>query len=83
MVHGLGSDDSLHKPIGRLSVISYGVGHMLNDMTSACWFTYLLVFITDIGLSPRYVLETLVMYFRMIYFSMSLLPIILFTAVNA
>lgn len=31
----------------------YGVGHMLNDITSACWFTYLLVFLTDIGLSPR------------------------------
>lgn len=27
---------------------------MLNDITSACWFTYLLLFLTDIGLSPRY-----------------------------
>ncbi|KAI3444920.1 hypothetical protein Pfo_001585 [Paulownia fortunei] len=26
---------------------------MLNDITSACWFTYLLVFLTDIGLPPR------------------------------
>ncbi|RZS10446.1 hypothetical protein BHM03_00041673 [Ensete ventricosum] len=26
---------------------------MLNDITSACWFTYLLLFLTDIGLSPR------------------------------
>ncbi|KAA8520306.1 hypothetical protein F0562_014562 [Nyssa sinensis] len=31
----------------------YGVGHMLNDVTSSCWFTYLLVFLTNIGLSPR------------------------------
>ncbi|XP_071931595.1 uncharacterized protein [Coffea arabica] len=40
------------KPLRRLSVFYYGVGHMLNDITSACWFTYLLVFLTDIGLSP-------------------------------
>jgi Na+/melibiose symporter-like transporter len=26
---------------------------MLNDLTSACWFTYLLIFLTDIGLSPQ------------------------------
>lgn len=43
------------KPLGRCSVFTYGVGHMLNDITSACWFTYLLVFLTDIGLSPGYV----------------------------
>ncbi|XP_024992326.1 major facilitator superfamily domain-containing protein 12-like isoform X1 [Cynara cardunculus var. scolymus] len=39
--------------VARGSVFFYGVGHMLNDITAACWFTYLLVFITDIGLSPR------------------------------
>ncbi|GJT65776.1 major facilitator superfamily domain-containing protein 12-like protein [Tanacetum coccineum] len=39
--------------LGRWSVLFYGVGHMLNDITAACWFTYLLVFMTDIGLSPR------------------------------
>ncbi|GJU05302.1 retrovirus-related pol polyprotein from transposon TNT 1-94 [Tanacetum coccineum] len=42
-----------HVAIGRWSVLFYGVGHMLNDITVACWFTYLLVFMTDIGLSPR------------------------------
>lgn len=47
-------DDSFSKPVGRLSVFYYAVGHMLNDITSACWFTYLLLFLTDIGLSPRY-----------------------------
>ncbi|KAL5708499.1 hypothetical protein ACHQM5_019290 [Ranunculus cassubicifolius] len=48
------SDEELcTKPLGRLSVVYYGVGHMLNDITSACWFTYLLVFLTDIGLTPR------------------------------
>nr|XP_019704185.1 major facilitator superfamily domain-containing protein 12 isoform X2 [Elaeis guineensis] len=41
------------EPLGRLSILSYGAGHMLNDITSACWFTYLLLFLTDIGLSPR------------------------------
>lgn len=25
---------------------------MLNDLTAACWFTYLLIFLNDIGLSP-------------------------------
>lgn len=53
MVNAMGDEDSCAKPLGRLSVFYYGVGHMLNDITSACWFTYLLVFLTDIGLSPR------------------------------
>ncbi|KAJ0966271.1 hypothetical protein J5N97_027409 [Dioscorea zingiberensis] len=39
--------------LGRCSILSYGAGHMLNDITSACWFTYLLLFLTDIGLQPR------------------------------
>lgn len=41
------------EPLGRCSVFYYGVGHVLNDITAACWFTYLLVFLTDIGLSPQ------------------------------
>ncbi|RZC56790.1 hypothetical protein C5167_015648 [Papaver somniferum] len=56
MVHVMGDEESISswvKPLGRLSVLYYGVGHMLNDITSACWFTYLLMFLTDIGLSPR------------------------------
>ncbi|KAK1571575.1 hypothetical protein Q3G72_019412 [Acer saccharum] len=46
-------DDSFTKPLGRRSVTYYGMGHMLNDITAVCWFTYLLLFLTDIGLSPR------------------------------
>ncbi|KAL1300184.1 hypothetical protein AAHE18_18G159800 [Arachis hypogaea] len=46
-------DDSFTKPLGRWPVFYYGMGHMLNDITAACWFTYLLLFLTDIGLSPR------------------------------
>lgn len=49
----MGDDDSYSKSVGRWSVFYYGAGHMLNDITSACWFTYLLLFLTDIGLSPR------------------------------
>ncbi|XP_047951409.1 major facilitator superfamily domain-containing protein 12-like isoform X1 [Salvia hispanica] len=45
-------DDSCTRPVKRWSIFFYGVGHMLNDVTSACWFTYLLVFLTDIGLPP-------------------------------
>jgi Na+/melibiose symporter-like transporter len=46
-------EDPSTKPLGRLSVFYYGVGHMLNDITASCWFTYLLLFLTQIGLSPR------------------------------
>ncbi|KAK3028539.1 hypothetical protein RJ639_037708 [Escallonia herrerae] len=52
MVDGVGIEELCTNPLGRCSVFYYGVGHMLNDITSACWFTYLLVFLTDIGLSP-------------------------------
>lgn len=45
---------SYPKTVERWSVYCYGVGHMLNDITAACWFTYLLVFLSDIGLTPRY-----------------------------
>ncbi|BFI34273.1 major facilitator superfamily domain-containing protein 12 [Marchantia polymorpha subsp. ruderalis] len=48
---------SLYGPTGlllpRRSILSYGTGHMLNDLTAACWFTYLLIFLTDVGLSPQ------------------------------
>ncbi|XP_042508245.1 major facilitator superfamily domain-containing protein 12-like [Macadamia integrifolia] len=53
MVNSSEDEESCSKPLGRVSVVYYGVGHMLNDITSARWFTYLLVFLTDIGLSPR------------------------------
>ncbi|KAG9157143.1 hypothetical protein Leryth_019097 [Lithospermum erythrorhizon] len=44
-------EDTRSNLLGRGSILYYGVGHMLNDITAACWFTYLLVFLTDIGLS--------------------------------
>ncbi|RDX66903.1 Major facilitator superfamily domain-containing protein 12, partial [Mucuna pruriens] len=47
------ADDTYTKILGRWPVFYYGMGHMLNDITAACWFTYLLLFLTDIGLSPR------------------------------
>lgn len=52
MINDMEDEESCTKPLGRWSVLFYGVGHMLNDITSACWFTYLLVFLTDIGLTP-------------------------------
>lgn len=45
-------DESFNKALGRRPVFYYGMGHMLNDITAACWFTYLLLFLTEIGLSP-------------------------------
>ncbi|CDY23426.1 BnaC04g49540D [Brassica napus] len=53
VIVGESEDVSFTKPLGRLSVFYYGVGHMLNDITASCWFTYLLLFLTQIGLSPR------------------------------
>lgn len=44
--------DANDQLLPRKAVFFYGIGHMLNDLTSACWFTYLLIFLTDIGLSP-------------------------------
>ncbi|KAL6656844.1 hypothetical protein ACP70R_004624 [Stipagrostis hirtigluma subsp. patula] len=52
MENELSSEAELDEPLGRVSIFSYGSGHMLNDITSSCWFTYLLVFLTDVGLSP-------------------------------
>jgi hypothetical protein len=40
-------------PLQRRSIFVYGTGHVLNDLTAACWFTYLLIFLTDVGLSPK------------------------------
>jgi len=51
--------DDEPKSLGRCSVFTYGVGHMLNDITSSCWYTYLLLYLTDIGLSPRFLLYLL------------------------
>lgn len=52
MINDVEDEEFYNRPLGRWPVFVYGVGHMLNDITSACWFTYLLVFLTDIGLSP-------------------------------
>lgn len=37
----------------RSFVWSFGTGHFLNDITAAAWFTYLLIFLTDIGLTQQ------------------------------
>nr|CAB3501904.1 unnamed protein product [Digitaria exilis] len=50
---GVMAEAQVAQPLGRWPVLSYGVGHMLNDITSACWFTYLLLFLQQIGLAPR------------------------------
>ncbi|TVU48271.1 hypothetical protein EJB05_07901 [Eragrostis curvula] len=47
------AEAQIAQPLGRWPILSYGVGHMLNDITSACWFTYLLLFLQQIGLAPR------------------------------
>jgi Na+/melibiose symporter-like transporter len=48
------ADSLLEKPTGtydgltRFTVGVYGVGHILNDLCAACWFNYLLYFLTDV-----------------------------------
>lgn len=32
---------------------AFSVGHVLNDMTAACWFSYLLIMLTQVRLAPR------------------------------
>ncbi|MCD7463861.1 Major facilitator super domain-containing protein 12 [Datura stramonium] len=52
---GTSGQDDESKPLGRWSVLAYGVGHVLNDITSTFWYTYLLLYLTSIGLPPRQV----------------------------
>lgn len=37
--------DDLTSTLTRRTYLCYGVGHMLNDLTSAMWFSYLLLFL--------------------------------------
>ena len=32
----------------RRTALSYSVGHVFNDLSAACWYTYLLVFLTKV-----------------------------------
>ncbi len=34
--------------LSRRSFASFSVGHVMNDMAAACWFTYLLVFLQKV-----------------------------------
>jgi hypothetical protein len=34
----------------RRTALSYSVGHVFNDLSAACWYTYLLVFLTKVCL---------------------------------
>lgn len=31
--------------------LSYGVGHVLNDLTASMWFSYMLVFLHQVGIT--------------------------------
>ena len=64
----LSANETCAKPLQRRYVFYYGVGHMLNDITSACWFTYLLLFLTEIGLTPRYVFHKHANVMVLVYF---------------
>ncbi|MCD7455973.1 Major facilitator super domain-containing protein 12 [Datura stramonium] len=52
---GISGEDDEKKPLGRWTVLAYGVGHTLNDITSTYWNTYLLLYLTSIGMPPRQV----------------------------
>ena len=34
----------------RRTALSYSAGHVFNDLSAACWYTYLLVFLTKVCL---------------------------------
>lgn len=34
--------------LSKINVIGYGVGHFVNDLTAACWFNYVLYFLSKI-----------------------------------
>eukprot|EP00727_Mastigamoeba_balamuthi_P007088 m51a1_g30 hypothetical protein (521) ;mRNA; r:124313-126194 len=37
------------KPLSGVEVFCYGVGHFLNDMTAGLWFSFLLIFLTEVA----------------------------------
>jgi Na+/melibiose symporter-like transporter len=32
----------------QMNILAYGMGHILNDLTATCWFSFLLYYLTDI-----------------------------------
>jgi Na+/melibiose symporter-like transporter len=50
---GAASGAVFRQPLPRVTVFSYSLGHVLNDLTAACWFSYLLLYLEKAqGLSP-------------------------------
>ena len=49
---GGGAGAAAAPPLPRLVVSAYALGHVLNDMCAACWFSYLLLYLEARGLSP-------------------------------
>eukprot|EP00456_Euglypha_rotunda_P013426 TRINITY_DN14026_c0_g1_i2.p1 TRINITY_DN14026_c0_g1~~TRINITY_DN14026_c0_g1_i2.p1 ORF type:complete len:157 (-),score=26.00 TRINITY_DN14026_c0_g1_i2:11-481(-) len=39
-------NEKVEKGLSTLEILAYAMGHVLNDMVAACWFTYLLVLLT-------------------------------------
>ncbi|KAL5258617.1 hypothetical protein ACHWQZ_G009182 [Mnemiopsis leidyi] len=35
-------------PISAVAQFGYSVGHILNDLCSSCWFTYLIIYLTEV-----------------------------------
>ena len=40
---------SSERTLSKCATFSYGVGHVLNDLTASMWFSYLLVFLHQVG----------------------------------
>jgi Na+/melibiose symporter-like transporter len=41
------------RPLTQCEILSFAIGHIQNDMTASCWFSYLLVFLHTVPmLSP-------------------------------
>jgi len=44
----LASDEEIERPISLGQKAAYGVGHVLNDICAALWFSYILLFLQTI-----------------------------------
>ena len=40
--------DNTFDGLKKIHVWAYGVGHFINDLVAACWFNYLLYFLTKV-----------------------------------
>ena len=43
-------DGLLDEPLPESVTWAYALGHVLNDASAACWFSYLLIYLEKVGI---------------------------------